>query len=271
MIKVISGSIKTVWLPIKPSATIYMGSFVCVDLSSLDEGIIVRGQADGEADTTNKDRPFGVAVGHNLIDATFSSTYHAEYITDEGATGLRASTTNYSGIEGPFKNGGKRAMVEVALITPSTLLRAPFRNNGTGTIITVLTSTAGNANGLTVTTGACDFTPVADLNTIFCRSGANANEYRITNDTSTTVAAWDVQMLSTTATTGETYVRVPVRHHGPSYVRFGDDTVASYVNVSETSATHYDIIHVTALDLQEKGNEWVEFYFDSDHFCSTRA
>lgn len=270
MITVVSGSPDRIWVPIKPSATIYMGSIVCVDQSALDEGVIVRGQADGAADTTNLDRPYGVAIGHNLISPVFSPTYLAEYITDEGVTGVRTSTTKYRAIPGPYPFEGI-AMVEVALITPSTRLRAPIRNNAIGTAITELTSTTGNANGLTVTTGACDFTPVANLCAIYCRSGQNAGQYRITDDVSTTVAAWDVEMLKTTATTGEKYVRVPCRTHGVSYVRFGDDTVCSYLNASETPATNYDIIHVVKLDLTDSGGEYVEFYFDSDHFSTARA
>lgn len=270
-IEIVSGCVDVKWYPLKPGATIYMGSIVCVDQSALDEGLVVREQADGASNTTNKDVPFGVAIGHNLREPLFSSTYLAEYITDEGATGLRTSTTDYVGVEGPWGKGDKRAMVQVAIIDPNTVLKAPIRNDAIGTSISTLTSTAGNANGLTVTTNACDFTPVANLCTIYARSGVNAGTYRITDDTSTTIAAWDVEMLKTTATAGETYVRVPLRHNGVSYVRIGDDTVASYINASETPATNYDIIHVLELNLSETGNEFAKFKFDADNFCTARA
>ena len=269
--EIVQGSPQSIWVPIKPSATIHVGDLVCIDQSGLDEGVIVRGQADGVADTTNKDVPFGICIGTNRKNPVFSSTYNAEYITDEGVTGLRTSTTEYVGVEGPWGKGDKRAMVKVALITPNTVLRAPIYNNAVGTLPVLLTSTSGNANGLTVTTNACDFTPVADLCTIYCRSGANRGAYRITNDTSTTVAAWDVEMLSTTATAGDTYVRVPIRPFGISYARFGDDTCCSYLNCSETPATNYDTIQVVRLDLSTAGNEYVEFTFCADHFAVARA
>lgn len=271
MIQIVDGGLQKVWMPIKPAATIYVGSIVCVDQSALDEGVVVREQADGVSNTTNKDRPLGVVVGTNNKNPLWSSTYLAEYITDPGATGVRANAAEQVGVEGPWAKGDKCAMVEVHLISPFTLLRAPIRNNAIGTAISLLTSTAGNANGLTVTTGACDFTPVADLCSIYCRSGQNAGLYRVTDDTSTTVAAWDVEMLKTTATVGETYVRVPLRTNGVSYVRLGDDTVCSYINASETPATHYDIIHVVRLDLSVAGHEYAEFFFDADAFCTARA
>ena len=268
MISILDGCVQTVWMPIKPAATIYVGSLVCVDMSALDEGVVVREQADGVANITNKDRPLGVCVGTNRREPVFSSTYLAEYITDEGVTGLRTSTTDYVGVEGSWAKGGKQAMVQVALIGPQTVLRAPIRNDSIATAISELTSSAGNANGLTVTTGACDFTPVADLATIYCRAGLNAGQYRITDTTSTTVHAWDRQMLSTTETVGETYVMAPVRHHGISYVRFGDDTVASYINASETQATNYDIIHVINLNLEVAGREYCDFMMDTTMFSS---
>lgn len=271
MISVVGGGLQKIWVPLKPGVTIYVGSLVSIDFSALDEGVIVRPVAQGVSNTTNKDRPLGVCVGTNRKTPLWSGTYLAEYITDPGATGVRADTTEYVGVEGPYGKGANMAMVEVQLINSTTVLRAPIKNNAIGTDITVGTSSSGNANGLTVTTGAVDFTPVANVCTIYCRSGVNAGQYRITDDTSTTVAAWDRQMLKTTATAGETYVRVPIRPHGVSYVTIGDGTVASYVDGSVTPATHYDIVHVTRLDLREAGNEYVEFCFDADTFCQNRA
>lgn len=272
MLKIISdGPKQVIWCPLSDGVTVYVGSLVCIDQSALNEGLVVRPIAAGASNTTNKDLPFGVCVGTNRKNPLFSSTYLAEYITDPGVTGIRADTTEYVGVEGPYGKGSHQAMVAVELIKPGTVLRAPIRNNAIGTAISELTSTAGNANGLTVTTGACDFTPVANLCSIYARSGQNAGQYRITDDTSTTVAAWDSQMLKTTATAGEKYVRVPYRTHGVSYAIIGDSTVASYLNASYTPATNYDIIHVLRLDLSVAGSEFADFVFDGDAFCTARA
>lgn len=267
------GNPQRVWAPIKPGATIYMGSLVCIDQSALDEGVSVRPVAAGVSNTTNKDRPFGIAVGHNLgprVNA-YDATYLAEKITDPGAAGIRTDTTEYRGVDGTWAMGEDRAMVEIALIKPGDVLRAPIRNGAIGTAISVLTSTAGNANGLTVTTNACDFTPVANLCSIYCRIGLNAGSVRVTDDVSTTVATWDVEMLNSTANTGETFVRVPLRPFGVSYVTIGDGTVASFIDASASPATNYDIIHVVRLDLRVAGQEFVDFMFDDDAFSTNRA
>lgn len=267
----IFGSPQTIWAPIKPGATVYVGSLVSIDQSALDEGFVVRPTGVGVSNTTNKDRPFGVCIGTNRRTPVYSATYQAEYITDAGATGIRTDTTEYIMPEGPWSAGEGRAMIKIAVITPSTILRMPIRNNAIGTAISTLTSTAGNANGLTVTTGACDFTPVANLCSIYARTGVNAGTYRITDDTSTTVATWDVHMKNTTATAGDTYVRVPLRTNGVSYVTIGDGTVASFIDASVSPATNYDIIHVLNLNLAEAGGEYVDFMFDADAFCTNRA
>jgi len=265
------GSPQTIWAPIKPSATVYEDSIVCLDQSALDEGFIVRPVAAGASNTTNKDRPFGLCVGTNRRTPIFSATYQANYITDPGVTGVRTDTTEYVMPGGPWANGEKRAMIKIAVIDPCTIIRMPIRGSAIGTALTTLTSTAGNANGLTVTTNATQFTPVANLCSIYARTGLNAGTYRVTDTTSTTVHAWDVEMQNTTATTGETYVMAPVRTNGISYVKIGNGTIASYIDGTASPATDYDIIHVLNLNLAEAGNEYVDFMFDADAFSTARA
>jgi len=274
MIEIVEGCVDVKWAAINPGATVYVGSLLSMDQSALAsiEGVIVRPVGAGVSNTTNKDAPLGVCIGTNRREPVFSSTYLADYITDEGTTGVRSSTTDYVGVEGPYGKGSKMAMAQVAMIGPGTILKAPLRGAAIGTLLTVGTSSAGNANGLTVTTGALqDSAPVAGLSTIYCRSGLNAGQYRITSDTSATVHTWVREMLKTTATTGETYVKVPLRPFGTSYVTFGDGTACSFIDCTKTSATHYDVIHVLELNLEEAGKEFVKFRFDGDAFCTARA
>jgi hypothetical protein len=271
MIQVLGNPMK-IWVPVKPTASVYVGSIVCTDLNALDEGVVVMEQADGASNTTNKDVPFGVVVGHNLKTPVFDTTYKADKITAPAAGASHGSTTEYVGHgSSPYGFGDRIPMVEVALITPSTILRAPIFNNAVGTAPSLLTCTTGNTDGLAMTsTATADFTPVANLCSIYCRSGSNAGIYRQTDDTSTTAATWDIAMPNDTVI-GDTFVRVPLRPFGLSYVRLGDDTVCSYINCSETPATDYSIIHVTRLDLSQAGKEFAEFYFDGDNFCTVRA
>lgn len=270
MITVAHGSPYSVWVPVKPSATVYVGSIVCIDSSALDEGVVVREQADGAANTTNKDVPLGTVIGTNLRRPLFNATYKAEYVTDSGPTAPHTSTIEYVHMEGPWSKSERREMVKIALIDPATYLRAPIYNNAVGTAPTILTATAGDTDGKQVTTNACEFTPVANLCTIYCRTGENIGIYRVTDDTSTTTAEWDVYMNKDT-TIGDTFVRATMRPLGISYVRLGDNTVCSYINNSETAASDYDVIHVTRLDLSTAGNEYAEFRFDGDHFATKRT
>ena len=271
MITFVHDTPQPIWVPIKLGATVYVGSLVSDDFSALatDEGVIVRGQADGVGDVTNKDTPAGVVLGTNLYEPVYDTTYLTDSITDEGAAGAATSTVNYRGVEGPYSKGEKRAMVQIAPINSTTVLRAPIRNAAIGTNPSLLTSTSSGSK-ITMTTNATDFTPVAGLGTIYFRTGANAGQYRITDDTSTTVAAYDRQTSADSAV-GDTAVRVPIRPYGVSYVRFGDDTVCSFLDCSETPATNYDIINVLRLDLSVAGEEYVEFTFAPQTFNVNRS
>lgn len=267
MITVAHGSPHTLWVPTETSATVYVGSIVCLDTSAIgtSEGFVIREMADGVGNITNYDMPFGVVIGTNEKNPLFSTTYKTEYTTQGGAADPHdGSAREYTGVEGAWSKNEGTSFVKVALITPSTVLRAPIYNAAVGTAPTLLTATAGNTDGLQVTTNATQFTPVVGLATIYCRSGANAGVYRVTDDTSTTTATWDVAMPADTAV-GDTFVRVPVRV-GLSYVRIGDDTVASYINCAQSPATNYDQIIVTKLDLREAGKEHCEFMFTAGHF-----
>lgn len=267
MITVAHGSPYMVWVPVETSAVIYVGSIVCLDTSAIatSEGFVVREQADGAGNITNFDVPFGVVVGTNEKSPPFNTTYKAEYTTQQGTADPHdGASRDYVLLEGPWSKNEATSFVKVAVITPSTVLKAPIYNNAVGTAPSLLTATAGNTDGLQVVTNACDFTPVQGLCTIYCRKGSNAGVYRVTDDTDTTTATWDVAMPADTVI-GDTFVRVPLRV-GLSYVRLGDNTVCSYVNCSATPASNYEHIFVTRLDLREAGKEFCEFMFSADAF-----
>ena len=270
MITVVHGTAQKVWVPVKNSATVYVGSIVAIDRDNYDDGVIVLPLPTGASDTTKKRIPLGVVVGTNNRYPLYSATYKTAYITDAGAASSQTSTTDFVGVEGPWSKGDKTAMVEVELIDPTTILRAPIYNNAVGTAPTLLTATTGSTDGLSATTNAVEHTPVLGMGAIYCRSGANAGIYRITNDTSTTACTW-LKAMPYDPAIGDTFIRVPVRTHGPSYVSFGDSTVASYLNSSKTPATNYYAIHVVRLDLSVAGKEFVEFRLDADHFSANRA
>lgn len=267
MITVVHGSPKTIWVPVEVSGTIYVGSIVGEDVSGIatNEGFIKLPVAAGVGNATNYDVPLGVCIGTNEKNPVYNSTYLAEYTTQQGASDPQdGSTREYAGVEGPFSKGDCTSYVKVALITPSTLLRAPLRVGAIGTNLTERTCTTGNSSGVAGTFGGCDFTPVAGLSTAYCRKGANAGIYRQRSDASTTAWTWS---LATPADVeaGSVWVSAPIKL-GVSYAYIGDGTVMSYIDCSATASTNYFHIYVTSLDMREKGNEYAEFYFLSTHF-----
>jgi len=270
-ITVVQGSPQSIWCPLLDSTTIYVGGLVGLDSSSFDtEGIQMLPQAAGASNTTNKDIPFGVCIGTNRYTPVFDTTGKCEYITDPGAADAHdGASIDYRMVEGPWAKGDPIAMAHVAVIDCTTVLRAPIYNAAVGTAPTLLTCTSGNTSGLAATTNATQFTPVAGLSTIYCRSGNNAGAYRILDTTSTTVHAWDRAMRSDTVV-GDTFVATGLRFQGVAYCQIGA-TYASYIDASASPATNYFVINVLRLDLSEAGNEYVEFQFTAENFNLTRT
>jgi len=260
------------WVPVAPAQVIYNGCIVGgmrID-AGYSEGVEILREADGIADVTNLDTPYGVVIGNNNYTEEYSSTYKSEYITAAAAAGPHTNTTDFRNVEGPWSKGdsGSRAFVKIERIFPHTVLRAPLFNDAVGTAPTLITVTTGNSDGLGCTTGSTDVAGVADLGTIYYRSGANAGVYRVTDDSSATVHTHDVATPYDIAV-GDTAVKVPLRPFGMCFCRFGtDDAYNGYINVAATAATNYAVIWVMRLDLSEAGNEYVDFTFDGVMFNS---
>src|SRR3989304_3267895 len=207
--KIIHGNSQKLWCPITYQDTIYVGQLV---KCQVDEGVVPLGAASGVADTTGKSVPWGVVVGTNNKNPLFNATYNTQYITD--ATPL-AATTEFTGVEGPWSKGEQRAMVEVELITPETILRGQIFNSTFGTAMTVGTVTTGDTNGVSCTTGTL-VASTANQATLSFRSGANKGAYRILDNTSATAQTWDTPKYAAVAV-GDTCVKAPLRYIGPSY------------------------------------------------------
>ena len=271
-IEVVHGSPQTVWVPIKDATTIYVGGIVSLDNSSVadDSGIQMIPQASGASNGSNLDIPLGVCIGTNRKTPLFDTTAKCEYITSPAADDAHdGSSIEYYTQGDIWAKGDCIALAKVAIIDPCTVLRASLFNGAVGTAPTLLTCTTGNANGTAQTSNATQHTPVNGLATIFCRTGANAGAYRITYNVSTTAHTWYTAMRNDTVV-GDTFVSVPLRHFGVSYVQIGA-TYASYVDVGQNAGTSYFVINVLELNLKETGKEYVIFRFDGDNFCQARA
>lgn len=255
-----------VWYPIDTAdtatETLYVGQIV----KAGSDGVLNLGSASGAADATGKAVPWGIVVSTNNKVQTYNTTYKTEYITS-AATQAAQLARSYQGVEGKWSKNDPQAMVQVALIDPSTVIKGRIFNGAVGTAPTLLTvSSTTDSDGLVTgntTTNATSFTPVQDLGTIYCRSGLNAGLYRITQDTSTTVPTVDTAYPYDVAV-GDTFVRVPLRPVGQSYGQF--DSEALYINAGASPATDYFILDVIVLDLATAGNEYCLFRFNSIHF-----
>ena len=266
---IVQGSPQSIWVPVVPATTIYVGGLVCIDTSAPEEGVIMLPDANGVANDSNLDVPLGVCIGTNRKNPLFDSTELTEYITSPAAADAHdGASIEYVGVEGPWAKGDPIPMVKIALIDPTTILRAPIRNAAIGTAPTVVTVTTGSVDGLGCTTGAMDFTgTTSNLHTLYCRSGANAGAYRISDSASSTVHTWDVALRNDVAV-GDKFVGVPLRTHGYSTVMF-DDATAMFIDCADAPVLNGSarwIIQVVRLDLATPGQEYAEFRFDPVHF-----
>lgn len=261
------GTPQLLWIPVDNAdrsswETLRIGQLVY----AASDGAVNLGQASGASDTSGKKVPFGVVVGTNLYSPLNDTTYKTEYVT---AVDPHSNTTDFR-MSGSLNIpvGDKIAAVAIALITPETVLRGQLYNATYGVAPTVVTVTTGSTTGAGYTAGACDFTPVADLCTTMCRTGANQGIYRVTTDTSTTVRTVGMYFPYDIAI-GDTFVSVPLRPLGTSYVQ--TDAEAMFLDVSASPATNYWAIDVIKLDLKTPGQEHCLFRFNIDHFGKNRA
>jgi hypothetical protein len=268
---IVHGSPQTVWVPVDSAETIYNGSVVAVDSGTPLEGVRPLPVAAGASNVTNKDIPFGVVVGNNNVTGNiqFSSTYNTEYITQVAAGSIYGSTKEFRGVEGVWAKGDPQAFVEVAIIDPLTVLRAPLWNGAVGTAMTEATvSTASGGDGIGCTSGAVNVATVANFSTIYCRSGANKGIYRQLDSASTTAHTWDKAMKADVAI-GDKIVAPNLNMFGLSRMQI--DSEAQYIDIDAAVTTNYFYINVLRLDLSEAGAEFVEFQFNAENFCPTVA
>ena len=261
-----------VWCSTDGSSTYYIGQIVTTIAAS--KANIVNGAVSplavpaGVADTTNFQIPFGVVVGLNkYYDA--QGTYGT---ADTGVlTQANQKLRSFAGVEGMYVKSDPQVMIQVERIFPHTILRGNIYNAALGTAPTLLTTTAASATGFNSagTTNACEFTPIADMGTIYCRTGANAGLYRITHDTSTTAPQCPLNFPSAIAI-GDTFIRTPMRQGYSEVYIGGSDVPGMYVNNALTALNNFTIL-VNRLGLETAGQEYVEFSFCLDHFCSKRA
>ena len=269
---VVHGSPQLVWVPVEPADVIQTGSIIGVDVATPLEGVRPIPVAAGASNTTNKDIPFGVVVGNNNVagNTQFSTTYNADYITQVAAGTPYGSTTEYRNVEGVWAKGDPQAMVQVAIIDPTTVIRGSLFNAAVGTAPTVGTvSTGCTGDGIGCTTSAVDVATIANFATMYMRTGANTGIYRTLTSNSATVHTW-LKAMKETISVGDTLVAINgLRPYGISLMQI--DSEALYIDINAALSSDNFHINVLRLDLSVAGSEFVEFQFIAENFCSTRA
>lgn len=221
----------------------------------------------GVADTTNFQMIAGIVVGISDQRPISDSTgQYAAGVLTQAAQIAR----NWMGVEGMYGKDDPQLFVQVMPIYPWTWIEGPIFNAALGTAPTVVSDTGGaDSTGYTTagTTGACDFTPVANVASIYCRKGANIGMIRTTNDTSTTAPDVTVAFPYDVAL-GDQFVRVPLKQ-GLSHIYI--DGPGMYIDCSKTPATHTFEVFVRSMNLEKAGEETAQFRFTNPHFDYARA
>ena len=265
------------WYPVINTDTLYVGQLV----RCKNEGVEPLTTATGIADSSHRSRVnsilaesssgnntlFGLVVGTNARTPSFSTTYNAEQITYASPNATTVNTDTYFGLSGPWAAGERLAMVKVAILDPTMVLRSPLYQSSSviSTSPTVGTVTA-STSGLTATTATVGVTGVASLSTVYFRTGAAAGAYRVTDDVSATVHAWDIPLNSTgaSAQVGDTLVKVNLRPVGKCRAQVS--TEALWISSGAAVTADYFSVDVIRLDLSQAGGEYVDFRFDPIHF-----
>jgi hypothetical protein len=269
--KVVQGAVDEFWCATNGTSAYYVGqlvSFTAASKADTPGTVVPLAVPAGVADTTNFQVIAGVVTGINtrnpVRDATTGLVSETSVVT-QAAQLARDWALN----GGMYAIGDPQMLVKVALINQGSLIEGPIYDGAYGTVCTTTTDTGGaDTTGYTTagTQGAVTFTPVANVCTIYCRSGANAGLYRTTNDTSTTAAdvttAFPYDVVS-----GDTFVRVPLKQ-GLSEIYIGGPGL--YIDQGLTATDNFHVI-CKKLDLAVSGSEKAQFWFTGDHFANMRA
>ncbi len=255
--QIVSPAPKSIWMPIAPAATVYVGSIVY----NSGVGVAVIGASDAAPTTARQ--PLGVVIGFNYKDdkGYFNTTYNATYMT-----GIATSNANYT-IEKALhdgigiQKGDKATYAKVALIDPTVWIKGPIFQTAFGTaptVATVSTLTTGGATGVGCTYAATQgFTSITLQSTTCFRSGLNMGQSRTGTDASATVKTWTVPFSSAIAI-GDTAVNVALAVG--SRKMWNCDAASTYIDAWAANTNYYPA-DILAIDLTKAGEEYAIFRF----------
>lgn len=271
--RIVEGAGRTFWVATDGASAYVMGqlvTYIAAAKAAINGTVKPLAVPAGVADTTNFQIIAGIVVGFNNRSLTYSSTYKAESETGVVSQANQLAR-DWMGQEGMYSKTDPQMLVQICEITPNTVIEGSIFNAAIGTAPTLLTVSAStDSDGMisaNVTTNACEFTPVANKCTIYCRTGANAGIYRVTGDTSTT-APQVTTGFPYDVVANDTFVRVPLKQ-GYSNVYISGPGI--YINSALGLITNTFEIIVYKLNLSTSGKECAQFRFANMHFDAARA
>lgn len=264
---VVSPNPQTIWMPVDYAGTVgdtlYVGQIVC----TTGDGVAPFGAASGVADVTSRKGftygasvPFGVVIATNNKTPVFNSTYNVDSITSESGDTHASFTRERTGHDGVgVPKNDKIAMVKIALIDATTLIRGPIYNATYGTALTEVSCTTGNTSGVgfTAANGGWGVTPVADTRTFYCRTGLNAGMYRVADDATSSAHTFDAPWPYDIAA-GDKFVAVNLVR-GTSIGQFDAESMCILQSAATANCYLLDVLY---MDLSTSGKEYAVFRFN---------
>jgi len=271
--EIIHSPARPIWVPVDSTATLAHGMLVYYGKATPANtgGVVVMPAAAGLSNVTNYLTPFGVVIGDNNATPTYT-TLSTALVKCQTITGTDTAAAqlarDFRLAEGMYAKGDPQPLVQVARITPDTVLRGYFRGSatvGTTNISTVVATGSLSTTSIPVTaTGG--FTAVADNATAYCVKGANAGLYRVRTDTDTgTTAMTFTRAFPYTPVAGDTFKTVNVRQ-GLCNMNV-DTTYGLWIDNTAALTSHSYLINVLDINLSgEAGTEYCDFQFAIPNF-----
>lgn len=247
----LGGAARPVVVHLPIGATCYQGQLLGYDTAGATNGgaVIPTANAAAGPDTTSFVQ--GICLGVDKAHS-YNSTYKGEVAT---YTTTQATIAAYE-YKAPIEAG---TMVQVALITPTTLIKAPVVKDTVGTACETVTNTAASSGGTTVTFSTID-TTVDGYSTLYCRTGANRGHMRKVTTVGTTSSVAVVPFPYAIAV-GDTFAVVNVVL-GQAHLAW--DSQFQGIDSSAALSNYYKA-YVHELNLEEAGKEYAVFTLSAAH------
>lgn len=235
------------------SADCYVGQMIRADAGTSGLGGHVSPMAASAAGPDVTSSILGICTGI-VTSATYSSTYSGNGATYDTTQAAQVANDPVGAAE-----------IEVTMLAPGDMVKAPIAFTTVGTAPTVLTCTTGSADGLTFVSNALSQATIDDFSTVYCRTGANRGIYRVVTTGATATQTMTVAFPYDIAA-GDTFVAVQLVL-GKCHWDIGSQFQAWLGNAA---LSNYYEGYCHQLNLEEAGREFAVISIAAHHLWATR-